>query len=1190
VKGPLNLNIAKLTLTEANLFAPTVGQTFTIINTSGAGNTISGQFVQGSTITSQGTTYSITYNPTSVVLTVTAVPTATQLVLISPVIPPGGLTETAGHAFTFAVQAQDATGNPAGGYSGTLNVVDSAGGLSFIPSVLTMVNSSVTAQATATKAGTNTLLISSTGSNGNGNLTVGPSTPTPVQFTVLADVLVKANVTILPSGNVSAGNAFLILIQAADAFGNASSIYSGPLFFNANLIPPTSSPGLSNFPINNVAINSNGQGLALGTIDQVGTYKVVVADTSTGTLTGTSSTPVVVVPGAPAKLAFDPAAQPHDTPTGVKLPAVKVDVTDAYGNLVTSDNTDVVTLSVGSGPAGGIFQGGSTLTATAVNGVATFNNLTLVVPGTYTLNAVVAGKYTGPFSSAFAVAPLQVTPGSFSSSPTGFSVSFNAPFLVTSTTPVLYGRSFGLGSGGSGQPPTVILTSDGADLNDAAAYVPGTVVLNTATNSLQFVETDTTNALNNGTPILPDGVYTAVIRGMNNVSPNGLKYNGLQALNAGGGFLDGTNAGTPGHDFTATFTVGAAAAHDDVVWVPATADEPEEPLNAPGNNTQMLFSGGFPVYLDDMTGNVTSVTGTFSYNPTLLTVAGGTSNGGLPGSTFTVNVTKAGTATFTYTDATGANKSKLVGGVGSSNALIPAGAISAPALGFIRATVPNSSTTTPIYKAKDVLTVSDVQINGSGATPVVGGSAVHLVAFVGDADGNGAYNSADAVLITRALLSTDSGFVAYPLVDPVIAADTDGSGFIPADAALQINELGVGPIMPLAVPPIPPPPFGPNVAPIGNNVDPALTVEREAWTVDRSTVTVAVNLDDAHPAGSTGLIRGHLALTYDPNVFAVSAADVHPGSLLAGGDWKIVPTIDQVTGQIGIALSSTTPITSTKGGSLVTIDFHAAAGNANPSFIALVSFVTPNGQFITTELEDDQGTFTLTQGNTVVMLTNTGAMLPAPMAQVLVHESETVTIEPSSHSHEDSPAIVETGSGTAAVIMTPVAEAALLHVAGAAGHGAAAIVAAMDSSLTAVALTGLVLQLAGMPLAAGSASAALGWQHLADELFQALARTTSSAGDMALGSVVPNLEHGLGGQLLLAQPSSEDMDSFYWAAVGSALDWQSATRESLRSTRDQRDTRMCVTTPAAEVVRTRAALDQLFSQDADNADLPGENE
>lgn len=49
------------------------------------------------------------------------------------------------------------------------------------------------------------------------------------------------------------------------------------------------------------------------------------------------------------------------------------------------------------------------------------------------------------------------------------------------------------------------------------------------------------------------------------------------------------------------------------------------------------------------------------------------------------------------------------------------------------------------------------------------------------------------------------------------------------------------------------------------------------------TVTVPVNIDNADPAGSTGLIRGQVALTYDPHQFTVSAADVHFGSVLAAG-------------------------------------------------------------------------------------------------------------------------------------------------------------------------------------------------------------------------------------------------------------------------------------------------------------------
>ena len=57
---------------------------------------------------------------------------------------------------------------------------------------------------------------------------------------------------------------------------------------------------------------------------------------------------------------------------------------------------------------------------------------------------------------------------------------------------------------------------------------------------------------------------------------------------------------------------------------------------------------------------------------------------------------------------------------------------------------------------------------------------------------------------TRVGLQTDCGFMAYPFVDPVIEADTNSNGFIPADAALQANEAGVGfPTANLSIPPIP---------------------------------------------------------------------------------------------------------------------------------------------------------------------------------------------------------------------------------------------------------------------------------------------------------------------------------------------------------------------------------------------------
>jgi Putative Ig domain/Cohesin domain len=819
--------------------------------------------------------------------------------ITTPSLPSG----TAGTAYSQSITGSGGTGTVTYSETGTL------------PTGLTLSSNGLLA-GTPTTAGTYTFTVTATDS-------VGVSTSQNYSLVIAPGAFAQYQIAVAGPSTVPAGGGFLVTVQAADAYGNPITNYNGPSTVTATLTPGSTA---SNLPTT-VAINGNGLGLFLVTIPHAGSYSISVADSS-GNYTGSSPT-VSVTPGSSARLAF--AAQPVDTPTGVTLPAVTVQVLDAFGNVVTGDNADTVTLGIGSGP--GPFTAGSTTTAAVHNGVATFNNITLVKPGAYTLTEIVTGLYTGPVSSTFSVVPLQVVSGSFAGTPSGFSLQFNAPILVNSVTPVLFGQGFGA----TAPPPSITLTGPGGP-------VIGSLVVSTATNTITFVQTDTTSFVNSATPVLPDGVYVVDVS-------SSAATNGFQALNSGGGFLDGKGTGTPGSgDFTATFTVKAAAAHDDVIWVPPTADGPLQNLNAPGNNQ---VGGGYPIYIDDTTGTVTSVQVTINYNTSMLTVTGATSNSALPGSSFTLlGSSTPGHAVLQYTGST-TNATHLMGGQ--------------VALGFLTASVPNSSPATPIYHGKDLLHLSGIAVSGTGgAVPVVGADALHVVAFVGDADGNGNYSSSDAVLITRVAVSTDSGFVAYPLVDPTVVADTDGSGFIPSDAALQANEAGVGfPTANLANPPIPP---GANVTPIGNNVDPTLSLPGHLQVSAGGTVTVPVNLDDPHPEGSTGLAEAHLALTYDPHQFTVSAADIHAGSLLAAGGWTLVPTIDQATGQIGITLYSETPITSSLGGSLVTIDFHPVAGNLNPSTIQLAASANPNGQLVSTELQDAQGTYTLTFGSTAIVI------------------------------------------------------------------------------------------------------------------------------------------------------------------------------------------------------------------------------
>jgi hypothetical protein len=111
----------------------------------------------------------------------------------------------------------------------------------------------------------------------------------------------------------------------------------------------------------------------------------------------TASASINVAYGAAAKLAF--LQQPTSAKSGVAIsPAVKVAVEDSAGATLPG-NTSSVTLTLSAGTFAG---GGNTVTASAVNGVATFSNLTIATNGAYTLTASDTGL-TSAISNSFNV-------------------------------------------------------------------------------------------------------------------------------------------------------------------------------------------------------------------------------------------------------------------------------------------------------------------------------------------------------------------------------------------------------------------------------------------------------------------------------------------------------------------------------------------------------------------------------------------------------------------------------------------------------------------------------------------------------------------------------------------------------------------------------------------------------------------
>jgi hypothetical protein len=142
-------------------------------------------------------------------------------------------------------------------------------------------------------------------------------------------------------------------------------------------------------------------------IDQVGTgYRL--AASSTGLTGATSGLFDITAPPAPTALAF--TVQPGNVGAGAAIsPAVQVEVRDQFGARITTA-TNSITMAIGNNPGSGTLSGTSTVAA--VNGVATFSDLSIDQAGAgYTLVASSAGL-SGASSSGFdvtAAPPVVIT-------------------------------------------------------------------------------------------------------------------------------------------------------------------------------------------------------------------------------------------------------------------------------------------------------------------------------------------------------------------------------------------------------------------------------------------------------------------------------------------------------------------------------------------------------------------------------------------------------------------------------------------------------------------------------------------------------------------------------------------------------------------------------------------------------------
>jgi hypothetical protein len=128
-------------------------------------------------------------------------------------------------------------------------------------------------------------------------------------------------------------------------------------------------------------------------LNTAGSYTFTATD---GSLTSATSGTFTVAPASASKLVF--TSVPASGTEGDALsPPVVVKVEDAFGNVVTSNDTNVgISEITGTLSASGTLSGVTTVAA--VNGVATFSDLSLSATGTYTLAAAQGGLTAGTSS------------------------------------------------------------------------------------------------------------------------------------------------------------------------------------------------------------------------------------------------------------------------------------------------------------------------------------------------------------------------------------------------------------------------------------------------------------------------------------------------------------------------------------------------------------------------------------------------------------------------------------------------------------------------------------------------------------------------------------------------------------------------------------------------------------------------
>ncbi|MDB5333984.1 MAG: hypothetical protein JWP03_5135 [Phycisphaerales bacterium] len=264
---------------------------------------------------------------------------------------------------TVSVEIEDAFGNVVADDSSNVTISARSGVTGASDSLLTGTTTvaaqnglAVFSNLAITTSGTYTLKAADGG--------LPPAITAPI--TVTAPPVPAPTLPPTPTNVVAAGKAIApLVIDSATSFPQAS----GHLKW-LNVRVKNDATGGNAAPSRRIQVKDGHAVLKNLKIHQAGVYDVVVSDASGHTMTQQ----VTVVASAPAKLAFvtRPAVLDGHSP-------ITVQVLDGYGNLSTADDGKTVTLHLGwSNLLGRRPALSGTVSATIVNGIATFTNVSAV--------------------------------------------------------------------------------------------------------------------------------------------------------------------------------------------------------------------------------------------------------------------------------------------------------------------------------------------------------------------------------------------------------------------------------------------------------------------------------------------------------------------------------------------------------------------------------------------------------------------------------------------------------------------------------------------------------------------------------------------------------------------------------------------------------------------------------------------